>query len=207
MSIHSINQEILQHVESFQSLTELEDYLNSEKFKNIAIEFQINKIKNHYDKSNEKRYIEQIEKQIPIIYKNLHFSITNFKLENKLNLHLSPYVCSEQEKKIMQHTYYGNITIQLDEPFSYNGITPTFLFKDTIFHTGNGGGNISQYEFYFLEKHLPNLSHQFLFDFKVDNSLLNYRANSLYFKPTTFIPVLLLQNHLNDVDNKQNLYL
>ena len=78
------------------------------------------------------------------------------------------------------------------------------LFQNSIFNTGSGGGgNISQYEFYFLEKHLPNLSHQFLFDFKADNSLLNYRANSLYFKPTTFIPVLLLQNHLNDVENKK----
>ena len=207
MQIHPINQQILNHIKDFYNLTEVENYINSEKFKNLTIEFQIDKIKKHYDK----RYIQQIEEQIPIIYKNLHFSINNFKLENKLNSHLSPYVCSDQEKKIMQHTYHGNITIQLDEPFYYNGINPTFLFKDTIFHTGNGGGgNISQYEFYFLEKHLPNLATQFLLDFKKSNSLLTYRnpsSNQLENDSTAiFLNTKQLTSSSNKLINKQKLY-
>lgn len=207
MQIHPINQQILTHIKDFYNLTEVENYINSEKFKNLTIEFQIDKIKKHYDK----RYIQQIEEQIPIIYKNLHFSINNFKLENKLNSHLSPYVCSDQEKKIMQHTYHGNITIQLDEPFYYNGINPTFLFKDTIFHTGNGGGgNISKYEFYFLEKHLPNLATQFLLDFKKSNSLLTYRnpsSNQLENDSTAiFLNTKQLTSSSNKLINKQKLY-
>ena len=206
MSIHSINQEILQHVESFQSLTELEDYLNSEKFKNIAIELQIENFQRNYPNKIAKQYIKNLQEQILLIHQNVHFSIEKFTLSDKKPHHLSYDMPSSEEESQKQFIYRGRIHIKLNEPLNYNIFSSTSLFQNSIFNTGGGGGgNISQYEFYFLEKHLPNLSHQFLFDFKADNSLLNYRANSLYFKPTTFIPVLLLQNHLNDVDNKQKL--
>ena len=44
MQIHPINQQILNHIKDFYNLTEIENYINSEKFKNLTIEFQIDKI-------------------------------------------------------------------------------------------------------------------------------------------------------------------
>ena len=203
MSIHSINQEILQHVESFQNLTELENYLNSEKFKNIAIELQIENFKQNYPDRTAKQYIKKLQEQILLIHKNVHFSIEKFTLSDKKFYHLSHNMLSSEETTQQQFSYCGRIHIQLNDPLNYNIFSSTSLFQNSIFHTGGGGGgNISQYEFNFLEKHLPKLSHQFLFDVKADNSLLNHKANRLYFKPTTSIPVLLLHNHLNNEEYK-----
>lgn len=180
MNLHPINEEILEQINKFQTIKELEDYLNSEQFKNLAIELQIENIKLTYqNKKDQKRYIRNIEDNILNIHKNISFSLKNFTLRKRKNIHFSRQILSDKDREQEILTYCGTIFIKTDTSVKNELIRPTSLLENTVFNTGNGGGGtVAQYEFHIIEKHMPNLALHFFLDFEKNNCLLNYRSLS-----------------------------
>ena len=202
MNLHPINEQILEQINKFQTIKELENYLNTEQFKNLAIELQIENIKLQYqNKKDQKRYIKNIQDNILNIHKNISFSLKSFTLRKRKNIHFSRQVLSVEDMGQEIPTYCGTIFIKQDPSIEGVMMMPTNLLQHTVFNTGSGGGGaVSQYEFHIVEKHMPNLALNFFFDFEKNNSLLNYRSPISYMDDVLFD---IFKIKIQDNENKQ----
>ncbi len=205
MNLHPINEQILEQINKFQTIKELEDYLNTEQFKNLAIELQIENIKSQYqDKKYQKKHIKHIQENILNVHQHVSFSLKNFTIRKRKNTHFSRQVLSSDEMEQEIPTYCGTIYIKTEPSIKDAMIRPTSLLGHTVFNTGNGGGGtVSQYEFHVLEKHVPSLALHFLFDFEKNNSLLNYRSPNTGMDLGYDVLSEIFKVKIQDKENKQ----
>ncbi len=205
MNLHPINEQILEQINKFQTIKELEDYLNTEQFKNLAIELQIENIKLQYqNKKDQKRYIKNIQDNILNVHQNMSFSLKNFSLRKRKNTHFSRQVLSVEDMEQEIPTYCGTIFIKIEPSIKDFLMSPTSLLANTVFNTGNGGGGaVSQYEFHVVEKHMPNLALNFFFDFEKNNSLLNYRLPSSSMALEDKVLFDIFKTKIQDNESKQ----